>query len=131
FNQRKARWTTFVYGLARRRMWIYARAAFFGLSPEQMQSYSRPRWGVAPRRHHSEHTHLVAARQQEDSERLSAKRVRALRQRLPESDRQWIDLYLQYGGNYSEVARQTRRKASTVTQRYRRLLRRIADQDAR
>jgi hypothetical protein len=31
-----ARFTTFVYGLARRRMWLVARAAFYGLSPEQM-----------------------------------------------------------------------------------------------
>jgi len=130
FDPAKACFTTFVYGLARRRMWIVARAAFYGLSPEQMQSYSRPRWGVTPRRHHSGHTHLVAARQQENDERLSAKRVRALRQRLPECDRQWIDLYLEHGGNYCAVARHTGRKASTITQRYRRLLSRIAKQDA-
>jgi len=36
FNPATAKFTTFVYGLARRRMWLVARAAFYGLSPEQM-----------------------------------------------------------------------------------------------
>ena len=33
FNPATATFTTFVYGLARRRMWLVARACFFGLSP--------------------------------------------------------------------------------------------------
>src|SRR5215470_19554254 len=36
FNPATATFTTFVYGLARRRMWLVARAGFYGLSPEQM-----------------------------------------------------------------------------------------------
>ena len=36
FNPATAQFTTFVYGLARRRMWLVARACFFGVSPEQM-----------------------------------------------------------------------------------------------
>jgi hypothetical protein len=35
FNPTVAKLTTFVYALARRRMWLVARAAFYGLSPEQ------------------------------------------------------------------------------------------------
>jgi hypothetical protein len=34
FDLATAKFTTFVYGLARRRMWLVARAAFYGLSPE-------------------------------------------------------------------------------------------------
>src|SRR5579875_3253902 len=36
FDPSTAKLTTFIYGLARRRMWLVARAAFFGLSPDQM-----------------------------------------------------------------------------------------------
>jgi hypothetical protein len=32
----KGKLTTFVYGLARRRMWLVARATFYGVSPEEM-----------------------------------------------------------------------------------------------
>ena len=43
FNPATAKLTTFVYGLARRRMWLVARAAFYGLSPEQMHAWTRPK----------------------------------------------------------------------------------------
>src|SRR6516225_11541870 len=36
FDPATAQFTTFVYGLARRRMWLVARAGFYGLSAEQM-----------------------------------------------------------------------------------------------
>src|SRR6516164_8654785 len=36
FHPATAKFTTFVYGLARRRMWLVARACFYGVSPEQM-----------------------------------------------------------------------------------------------
>jgi hypothetical protein len=60
FKPAAAKLTTFVYGLARRRMWLVARAAFYGLSPEQLHRMDtakrtprqppRPRPCLCPRR---------------------------------------------------------------------------------
>jgi DNA-directed RNA polymerase specialized sigma24 family protein len=125
FNPAKARLTTFVYGLAHRRMWLVARAAFYGLSPEQMHAADTAR---RTPRYHRGHLALrgTPAPREETDERLSVRRVEEIQQRLPRKDRRLIDLYLQGGGNYSAVARDLRRKASAVRWRYRCLFRRIA-----
>jgi hypothetical protein len=35
FDARKGRLTTYAYGVFRRSMWVYARAAYFGLAPQE------------------------------------------------------------------------------------------------
>jgi RNA polymerase sigma factor (sigma-70 family) len=125
FNSATARLTTFVYGLARRRMWLVARAAFFGLSPEQMHCMDTAK---RTPRYHRGHLALrvTPAPREETEQRLSVRRVEAIRQRLPRKDKRLFDLYLQDGGNYSAVARRLRRNVEGVRGRYHRLFRRIA-----
>ena len=124
FHPATAQFTTFVYGLARRRMWLVARAAFYGLSPEQMHRMDTAK--RTPRYHRGERTlGVTATRQQDASERESVRRVAALQQRLPVQDRRLITLYLQEGGNYSAVARRLGRDSSVIRDRYHRLFRRI------
>jgi RNA polymerase sigma factor (sigma-70 family) len=125
FDPKKARLTTFIFGLARRRMWLYARACFHGLSPEQQH-----RMDTAKRtpRYHRGHLalSLAPAPREEAEPRLSVRKVEAIRQGLPRKDRRLVDLYLEEGGNYTAVARRLKRKASAVRWRYHRLARRIA-----
>jgi len=124
FNPATAKLTTFVYGLARRRMWLVARAAFYGLSPEQMHRMDTAK--RTPRYHHGERTLGVTAAQQEDGyERESIRKVAAIQQSLPVGDRRLIRLYLQEGGNYSAVARRLGRDSDGIRARYHRLFRRI------
>jgi len=125
FDPARARFTTFAYGLARRRMWLVARAAFFGLSPEQMHAADTAK--RTPRYHRGHLTlRVTPAPREETDERQSVLRVEAIRQRLPRKDKRLVDLYLQDGGNYSAVARRLRRKVEGVRGRYHRLFRRIA-----
>jgi RNA polymerase sigma factor (sigma-70 family) len=125
FNPATAKFTTFVYGLARRRMWLVARAAFYGLTPERMHCMDTQK--RTPRYHRGERTLRVAAAPREDAEeRESVRRVNAIRQRLPVKDRRLLDMYLQEGGNYSAVARRLHRKRNATQWRYTRLFRRIA-----
>ncbi len=103
FNSATAKFTTFVYDLARRRMWLVARAAFYGLSPEQMHRVDEKK--RTPHYHRGERTLRITAAPQEDSERReSVRRVDAIRRQLPRQDRRFIDLYLQENGNCSAVA---------------------------
>jgi RNA polymerase sigma factor (sigma-70 family) len=125
YDPSKGRWTTFAFATARRRMWLYARACFHGLSPEQQH-----RMDTAKRtpRYHRGHLalSLAPAPREETGERLSVRKVEAIRQRLPRKDRRLLDLFLEEGGNYTAVARRLKRKASAVRWRYHRLARRIA-----
>jgi RNA polymerase sigma factor (sigma-70 family) len=124
FDPTTARLTTFIYGLARRRMWLVARAAFYGLSPEQMHRMDTSK--RTPRYHRGMRTLRVTAASAEDTqERQSVHKVDAIRSTLPRRDRRLIDLYLQYGCNCSAVARRMRRKASGLQGRFRRLFARI------
>ena len=125
FDSSKARFTTFVYGLARRRMWLVARACFYGLSPEQMHAADTA--NRTPRYHRGLLTLRVTAAAKEDlEERKSVRRVEELRGQQPRKDRHLIDLYLQEGGNYSAVARRVRGGKAYVRERYRRLFLRMA-----
>jgi len=124
FNPAAAILTTFVYGLARRRMWLVARAAFYGLSPEQMHRMDTAK--RTPRYHGGERTLGVTAAGQEDaSARESVRRVAVIQQRLPVKDRRLLSLYLQEGGNYAAVARRLGRDSDGIRARYHRLFRRI------
>ena len=124
FQPETSQFTTFVYGLARRRMWLVARAAFYGLSPEQLHRMDTAR--RTPRYHRGEGTlGVTAARHEDASARESVRRVAALQQRLPVQDRRLITLYLQEGGNYSAVARRLGCDSSVIRHRYHRLFRRI------
>jgi RNA polymerase sigma factor (sigma-70 family) len=124
FDPAKARLTTFVYALARRRMWLVARAAFFGLSPEAMHAADTSR--RTPRWHHGHPTlRGTAARQEQAERRLSVLRVEAIRQRLPRKDKRLLDVYLQEGGNRSAVARRLGMSVKSIHGRYLRLFRRI------
>jgi RNA polymerase sigma factor (sigma-70 family) len=124
FDPAAAKLTTFVYGLARRRMWLVARAAFYGLSPQQLHRLDTAK--RTPRYHGGERTLGVTAAGQEDaSARESVRKVAAIQQRLPVEDRRLITLYVQEGGNYSAVARRLGRDSSVIRGRYYRLFRRI------
>jgi DNA-directed RNA polymerase specialized sigma24 family protein len=124
FNPAAAKPTTFVYGLARRRMWLVARAAFYGLSPQQMHRLDTAT--RTPRYPRGERTLGVTATRQEDaSARESVRRVAALQQRLPVQDRRLLTLYVQEGGNYSAVARRLGRDSGVIRARYHRLFRRL------
>jgi RNA polymerase sigma factor (sigma-70 family) len=124
FNPAVAKLTTFVYGLARRRMWLVARAAFYGLSPEQLHRLDTAK--RTPRYQGGEPTLGLTATGPEDaSDRESVRRVAALQQRLSVQDRRLLTLYLQEGGNYSAVARRLGRDSDSIRQRYHRLFRRI------
>ena len=126
FNPDTAKFTTFVYGLARRRMWLVTRAAFYGLSPEQMHRMDAakrtPRWDydVNGRRRG------FRQREADGEERPSVQLVDAIRRQLPRKDQRLIDLFIQEDGNYSAVARCLHRERSGVSGRYVRLFRRIA-----
>ena len=127
FNPATAKFTTFVYGLARRRMWLVARAAFYGLSPEQMHRMDAakrtPRWhyDVNHRRRRG-----FRAPQADADERLSVRRVEAIRRQLPPKDRRLLDKWLEENGNVSAVARGLHAKRSRTQDRYYRLFRYIA-----
>jgi RNA polymerase sigma factor (sigma-70 family) len=124
FQPARAKFTTFVYGLARRRMWLVARAAFYGLSPEQLHRLDTAK--RTPRYHGGERTlGVTAARQEVAGARESVRKVAAIQQRLPVQDRQLIALYVQEGGNYSAVARRLGRDSDGIRARYHRLFRRI------
>jgi RNA polymerase sigma factor (sigma-70 family) len=124
FNPATAQLTTFVYGLARRRMWLVARAAFYGLSPEQLHRMDTAK--RTPHYHRGECAlGVTAARQEDASARESVRRVAAIQQRLPVEDRRLISLYVQEGGNYSAVARRLGRDSDGIRARYHRLFRRI------
>ena len=124
FRPATAKLTTFVYGLARRRMWLVARAAFYGLSPEQLHRMDTAK--RTPRYPRGERTLGVTATRQEDAgARESVHKVAALQQRLPVQDRRLITLYLQEGGNYSAVARRLGRDSDGIRDRYHRLFRRL------
>jgi DNA-directed RNA polymerase specialized sigma24 family protein len=125
FHPATAKLTTFAYGLARRRMWLVARAAFYGLSPEQMHRMDTAK--RTPRSHRGQRTLGMAASPVADTQtRDSARKVAAIRRRLPRKDRRLLDLYLQEGGNCAAVARRLRRDPSGMQGRYARLFRRIA-----
>ena len=124
FQPAKARFTTFVYGLARRRMWLVARACFFGVSPEQMHRLDTAQ--RTPRYHHSDGClRLTTAPPADMEERPSVRRVATIRDRLPRADRRWLDLFVQEGGNYAAVARRLGREPDSVRQRFYGLFRRI------
>jgi RNA polymerase sigma factor (sigma-70 family) len=124
FHAATAQFTTFVYGLARRRMWLVARAGFFGLSAEQMHRLDTAK--RTPRYHHQDSClWLSTAPTADPQERLSVRRVATIRQRLPRADRRLLDLYLQEGGNYAAVARRLGCVPESVRGRYHCLFRRI------
>ena len=124
FNPTTAQFTTFVYGLARRRMWLVARACFFGLSPEQMHRLDTAQ--RTPRYHHSDGClRSTTAPTADPEERPSVRRVATIRDRLPRADRRWLDLFVQEGGNYAAVARRLGRGPESVRRRYSCLFRRI------
>jgi RNA polymerase sigma factor (sigma-70 family) len=127
FNPATAKFTTFVYGLARRRMWLVARAAFYGLSPEQMHRMDAAK--RTPRFHYDVDSRRRRGFRQPEAdteERESVRRVDAIRRQLPEKDSRFLEMWLQEGGNVSAVARRLRRKRNATQWRYTRLFRRIA-----
>jgi RNA polymerase sigma factor (sigma-70 family) len=124
FNPDTAQFTTFAYGLARRRMWLVARAAFYGLSPEQMHRMDTAK--RTPRYHRGERSLRGTAAPATDTERESVRKVDAIRRQLRRQDRRLLDLYLEEGGTCSAVARRLHRKRNATQWRYTRLFRRIA-----
>src|SRR5215472_14552182 len=76
FDPAKAQFTTFVYGLARRRMWLVARAGFFGLSPEQMHRLDTAQ-RTPPYHRRGGCLRITPAPTADSEERLSARRVAA------------------------------------------------------
>jgi RNA polymerase sigma factor (sigma-70 family) len=124
FNPATAQFTTFVYGLARRRMWLVARAGFFGLSPEQMHRLDTAQ--RTPRYHRNDSClRSTQASTADPEERPSVRRVAGIRHRLPRADRRWLDLFLQEGGNYAAVARRLGRVPESVRRRFHGLFGRI------
>ena len=82
FHPATAQFTTFVYGLARRLLWLVARAGFYGLSPEQMHRLDTAK--RTPRYYHNDSClRLTTAPTADKQERLSARRVATIRHRLP------------------------------------------------
>jgi DNA-directed RNA polymerase specialized sigma24 family protein len=125
FDPATAKFTTFVYGLARRRMWLVARAAFHGLSPEQMHRIDTAK--RTPRYHRGERALRVASAPKEDAQqRESVRKVDAIRKALTREDSRLIGMWLQENGNYSAVGRRLGRASSGSHARYQRLFRRIA-----
>jgi len=124
FHPATAKFTTFVYGLARRRMWLVARACFFGVSPEQMH-----RLDTAQRtpRYHGKDGCLrgAPAPTADPEERPSVRRVASIRHRLARADRRWLDLFVQEGGNYAAVARRLGCVPESVRRRFHGLFGRI------
>jgi RNA polymerase sigma factor (sigma-70 family) len=117
FNPATAQFTTFVYGLARRRMWLVARAGFFGLSPEQMHRLDTAQ--RTPRYHRTDEClRITPAPTADPDERPSVRRVAAIRHRLPRADRRLLDLFVQEGGNYAAIARRLGRGPESVRRRF-------------
>ena len=124
FHPATAKFTTFVYGLARRRMWLVARAGFYGLSAEQMHRLDAAQ--RTPRYHRTEGGLRISTAPPADrDERPSVRRVAIIRKRLPRADRRRLDLFLQEGGNYAAVARRLGREPDSVRCRFYVLFRRI------
>jgi RNA polymerase sigma factor (sigma-70 family) len=124
FHPVTAQFTTFVYGLARRRMWLVARAGFYGVSPEQMHRMDTAK--RTPRYHGKDRClRITPAPTADPQERPSVRRVATIRHRLPRADRRWLDLFLQEGGNYAAVARRLGRVPESVRRRFHSLFRRI------
>ena len=124
FNPATATFTTFVYGLARRRMWLVARACFFGVSPEQMHRLDTAQ--RTPRYHGTDGClPMIPAPTADLEQRLSVRLVAGIRHRLPRADRRWFDLFLQEGGNYAAIARRLGRGPQSVRRRFSCLFRRI------
>jgi RNA polymerase sigma factor (sigma-70 family) len=124
FDPAKATFTTFVYGLARRRMWLVARAGFYGLSAEQMHRLDTAQ--RTPRYHRKEDgLRSTTAPTADRDERPSVRSVAIIRDRLSRADRRLLDLFLQEGGNYAAVARRLGREPDSVRQRFYGLFRRI------
>jgi RNA polymerase sigma factor (sigma-70 family) len=124
YNPATAKFTTFVYGLARRRMWLVARAGFYGLSPEQMHRMDTAK--RTPRYHRKDsYLRITPAPTAHLDERPSVRRIAIIRHRLPRADRRLLDLFLQEGGNYAAVARRLGREPDSVRQRFYGLFRRI------
>jgi RNA polymerase sigma factor (sigma-70 family) len=124
FHPATAQFTTFVYGLARRRMWLVARAGFYGVSPEQMHRMDTAK--RTPRSHHKDGClRSTPAPTADPEERPSVGRVAGIRHRLPRADRRLFDLFLQEGGNYAAVARRLGRGPESVRRRFACLFRRI------
>jgi DNA-directed RNA polymerase specialized sigma24 family protein len=124
FHPAKAKFTTFVYGLARRRMWLVARACFFGVSAEQMHRLDTAK--RTPRYHRQDGClQITPAATADREERLSVGRVAGIRHRLPRADRRWLDLFVQEGGNYAAIARRLGRGPESVRRRFCCLFRRI------
>jgi hypothetical protein len=124
FHPATAKFTTFVYGLARRRMWLVARAGFYGLSAEQMHRLDTAQ--RTPRYHRNDDClRITPAPPADRDERPSVRRVAIIRRRLARADRRWLDLFLQEGGNYAAVARRLGREPDSVRCRFYGLFRRI------
>ena len=124
FNPATAKFTTFVYGLARRRMWLVARAGFYGVSSEQMHRLDTDK--RTPRYHRKDGCLRITTAPTADLEvRPSVRRVAIIRHRLPRADRRLLDLFLQEGGNYAAVARRLGREPDSVRGRFYGLFRRI------
>jgi DNA-directed RNA polymerase specialized sigma subunit len=128
FDPATAKLTTFAYGLARRRMWLVARACFYGLSPEQMHRMDTAK--RTPHFHRGEQClRLTKAAAADEEQRQSVRKVEAIRQQLPRRDRRLIDIYLEEGGNMSAVGRRlSRRPNGDARCRYVRLFQRIRDE---
>jgi RNA polymerase sigma factor (sigma-70 family) len=125
FDARKARFTTYAYGVFRRSMWVYARAAYFGLAPQEYRRLCARK--ATPAFHHGTDTAKEMAAPVEDAEqRQSVRRVAAIGRALARDERRLIDLFLEENGNVSSVARRLRRDRSSLQARYHRLFRRIA-----
>ena len=124
FNPATAQFTTFVYGLARRRMWLVARACFFGVSPEQLHRMDTGK--RTPRYHRTDGClRSTQAATADTEERPSVRLVAGIRHRLPRADRRLLDLFVQEGGNYAAVARRLGRGPESVRRRFHGLFGRI------
>jgi RNA polymerase sigma factor (sigma-70 family) len=124
FHPATAKFTTFVYGLARRRMWLVARACFYGVSPEQMHRLDTAQ--RTPRYHGTDGClRSTPAPIADPEERPSVRLVATIRHRLPRADRRWLDLFVQEGGNYAAIARRLRCVPESVRRRFHCLFGRI------
>ncbi|MHB1424535.1 MAG: sigma-70 family RNA polymerase sigma factor [Gemmataceae bacterium] len=124
WNASKGKLTTYAYGVFRRAMWVYARAAYFGLAPQEYRRLCARK--ATPRYHHGTDTAKeMAAPVEEAEQRQSVRRVDAIRRQLPREDRRLVELFLEEGGNYSAVARRLGRDSGGMRDRYHRLFRRV------
>jgi DNA-directed RNA polymerase specialized sigma24 family protein len=123
----KGKLSTFCYGLARRRMWLLARATFYGVTPEQMHRIDTRK--ASPRYHYSIHHRRGFRQPVEDAEgRKSVRKVEVIRRTLPRADRRLIDLYLQERGCYSAVARRLHRCSTFAQKHLHRVFDRVREQ---